>query len=399
MKLGVVSGPRYYRVGNQYYTTTSYHSEMWKECLEVFDEVIIADRVIYKSNVEAGQKPVLINGARFIEFPNFKGLWGWLTAIPRMFLVARRAAKQADVWHLHAPDVGTLYMWFWLWFYRIPYSLELRGDQSMNYAYLKLRGVRFHRLVSAIIRFLHDLQLGRPLAVVGVSKSLIRDYPPRNHCPTFAISDNRIPEELYGKPRLWKDDSTCRTIVCLGRVEAQKNPIGTMRVLAKLNQRGFTSWRFVWIGGGPLEAETRQAADKLGLSDKVKLLGFVPWDDVFKILDTADLFLLNSVSEGLPRAILEAMARALPAIGTDVGGIPELLSPEDVVPMMEDDVLADKLYEVLTNPDRLTEMSRRNLQMARTYSAEVLSSCKKAFYKQLREQVEQLKSHQEKRCL
>ena len=41
------------------------------------------------------------------------------------------------------------------------------------------------------------LQLTRPLAVLGVSKSLARDYPPSNNCPTFAISDSRIPEKLH----------------------------------------------------------------------------------------------------------------------------------------------------------------------------------------------------------
>lgn len=385
MKLGVVSGPRYSRVGEQYYTSTSYHADMWKECRGVFDEVIIADRVIHKDNVEAGQKPVLIDGVRFIEYPNFEGLWALVKTFPRMFWRARKAARQADVWHLHGPNFGSFCMWFWVWLYGIPYSLELRGEQSMNYTYLKLRGTRFPRLVSLIMRFLHNLQLTRPVAVVAVSKSLLQAFPPRNSCPTFAISDSRIPEELYGQERSWSDDSGCRTIICVGRCEAQKNPPGTMRALAKLDEKGFTSWKFVWVGGGDFDAKTQQLADELGLSDKVNLLGFVPWDEVFEILGTADLFLLNSVSEGMPRALMEGMARALPAIATDVGGVSELLHPEDIVPMLQDDVLADKLYEVLTDPDRLSKMSRRNLQTAKRYSASALSAKKVKFYGQLKD--------------
>jgi glycosyltransferase involved in cell wall biosynthesis len=77
------------------------------------------------------------------------------------------------------------------------------------------------------------------------------------------------------------------------------------------------------------------------------------------------------------------MACALPAIGTDVGGA-ELLHQDDIVPRLNDELLADKLYEVITNPKRLTEMSRRNLHNAKSYSAEILSAQKIDFYAQIK---------------
>jgi len=384
MKIGISTGTRNNRVGEEYYTSTSFHAEMWKECLEVFDEVIIADRVFYSDKIEFGEKPVLTEAMRFLEYPNFDGVWGLLKVLPRMFWRAREYARQADVWHLHCVHFETFCTWFWVWLYRIPYSLEFRGDQDWDLVYLRLRGVKFPRLVSLVIRAIVRLQLTRPVAVTGVSKSLIRNFRPRNNCPLYTVSNARIPSEMYRKERIWKDDSTYRTIVCLGRLEAQKNPIGTMRTLAKLDERGFTNWKFVWAGDGPLRQEAQRLAGQLGLSDRVEFLGFVPWDDILGILDRSDLFLLNSVSEGLSRAILEAMACALPVIGTAVGGWEELLPPQDVVPRMEDDILAEKLFEVLTNPNRLAEMSRRNLKTAKGYSKEILRAKKVAFYAELR---------------
>jgi hypothetical protein len=59
--------------------------------------------------------------------------------------------------------------------------------------------------------------------------------------------------------------------------------------------------------------------------------------------------------------------------------------------MLQEDILADKLYEVLTNSIRLTAMSQRNIKTAKRYSAEVLSAQKIDFYKRLRRQVETLK--------
>lgn len=384
MKLGIVSGVRYSRVGEQYYTSTSYHADMWKECLEVFDEVVLAHRVVYREKLTPGEKAVLIDGIRFFEFPNSFGFWRALGATPKMFSKARKVVHQADVWHLHTPNIVTIFMWFWLWFYKIPYSLELRGDQSINSDYLKLRGVRFAKLIAFLIRSFMWLQMSSPVAVASVARFLVDLTKPRNNCPVHIVSNARIPTYLYGQPRIWENDSACQTIICLGRLEAQKNPFGTMKALARLDEKGFKNWKFVWIGDGPLKEETQQLADELGLSDKVELLGFVPWKNVFDVLDIADLLLLNSVSEGLPRSVLEAMARALPVIGTTVGGWTEILPEEDVVEPQRDDLLADKLYEVLTNPDRLTEMSRRNLATARNYSAEVLRVKKVAFYVQVR---------------
>jgi glycosyltransferase involved in cell wall biosynthesis len=78
------------------------------------------------------------------------------------------------------------------------------------------------------------------------------------------------------------------------------------------------------------------------------------------------------------------MAVSLPVIGTPVGNIPAVLAEEDMFPKMRDDLLADKLYQVLTNPARLTKMAQRNEQVAKEYSAEVLSAKKIEFYKDLK---------------
>lgn len=390
MKLGVSCGTRYYRVGEQYYTPTSYHADMWKECLEVFDEVIIADRVVNSDKIEAGFKPTVIEGVKVIGYPNYEGPWSLLKNLPKMLWRAKKTVREADVWHFHCVHFETFCTWLWARFYRIPYTLELRGDQDWTLAYLKLRGIRFPRLVRAVMWRMMALHLTKPLAVVGVSKSLIRDYPPYNNCPTFAISDSRIPEELYGQERSWSDDSGCRTIICVGRCEAQKNPPGTMRTLAKLDAKGFTNWKFIWIGGGDFESRTRQLAGELGLSDRVNLLGFVPWDDALKYLHTSDLFLLNSLSEGMPRSVIEAIACGLPVIGTDVGGVSELLHKDDIVEPMQDDILADKLYEVLTDPERLTEMSKRNLKTSKAFSKENLLAKKLEFYRKVKTMVADL---------
>lgn len=82
--------------------------------------------------------------------------------------------------------------------------------------------------------------------------------------------------------------------------------------------------RFLAVGQGPLEAETRDLHRALGLGERFGILGYR--DDVPRILAAADLFVLASAHEGLPVAMMEALAAGRPVVATAVGGIPEAVT-------------------------------------------------------------------------
>jgi L-malate glycosyltransferase len=90
----------------------------------------------------------------------------------------------------------------------------------------------------------------------------------------------------------------------------------------------------------------------------------------------------------LPRAMVEAMARALPCIGSSVGGVPELLPPEDLVVPGDVNALATKIREIVTDPERLAQMSARNLATAQAYRDEVLAVQRTDFYRYVRDRTE-----------
>jgi glycosyltransferase involved in cell wall biosynthesis len=83
------------------------------------------------------------------------------------------------------------------------------------------------------------------------------------------------------------------------------------------------SLRLVVVGTGPMEAQLRRDVERSGLGSRVHLLG--ARDDVPHILPAFDVFVVSSRYEGLPLALVEAMAAGLPSVATSVGGIPELL--------------------------------------------------------------------------
>src|SRR5690606_42058407 len=99
------------------------------------------------------------------------------------------------------------------------------------------------------------------------------------------------------------------------------------RALARLRQIGLDGFRYEIVGGGD-QSYLRKIARKYGVADPVDFLGRITRKEVFQWLDKIDLYIQPSKTEGLPRALIEAMSRGLPCLGTRVGGIPELLTDE-----------------------------------------------------------------------
>ena len=81
--------------------------------------------------------------------------------------------------------------------------------------------------------------------------------------------------------------------------------------------------RFVTIGQGPLEEQLRTELARTALGDRFRMLGFHP--DPAAVVAGADIFVLASTHEGLPIALLEAMALGVPPVATDVGGVAEVV--------------------------------------------------------------------------
>jgi glycosyltransferase involved in cell wall biosynthesis len=103
----------------------------------------------------------------------------------------------------------------------------------------------------------------------------------------------------------------------------------------------------------------------------------------------ADLFVLASRTEGLPRSMIEAMARGIPCIGSRVGGIPELLATEDMVEAGDSSALAAKIREVMNHPTRMRQMAARNLETAYSYRAEILQERRVALYSHVKAMTKQ----------
>jgi len=115
----------------------------------------------------------------------------------------------------------------------------------------------------------------------------------------------------------------------------------------------------VLVGGGPLEAELRAQAERLGIAGRVLFLG--ERNDIERLLPLFDAFVLCSRTEGMSNAVLEAMACGLPCVATAVGGNPETLDRTTgvLVPPFAPERLAEAFGRLLDNPQYTREMGRR----------------------------------------
>ncbi len=110
--------------------------------------------------------------------------------------------------------------------------------------------------------------------------------------------------------------------------------------------------RFVSVGQGPLLAELEAGRDAAGLGDHLRFLGYRP--DAARVVSGCDVFCLSSHHEGLPVALMEALALGIPVVATDVGGIAELVTTGEegqVVPPHRPDLLAGALAAVVSDAE------------------------------------------------
>lgn len=148
-------------------------------------------------------------------------------------------------------------------------------------------------------------------------------------------------------------------IVTVGRLAPAKDYHGLLRsvAVALLHVPDLQVWI---VGDGQEAASLKTLAVELGIGQSVQFLG--EQSAVGDWLTRADVFVLSSVSEGLPISILEAMAAGLPAIVTDVGGMPEVLSLSGggkVVPVGRVDLLAQAITEFASRRPDLKELGRK----------------------------------------
>ena len=222
--------------------------------------------------------------------------------------------------------------------------------------------------------------LRRSSVVITLSDSwagFVRGFAPGAR---VAVVPNAVP-----LPAPAPDGAIAGRVLFLGRLEAGKGVFELLGAGALLAD-AYPALRLVLGGEGDADAVMCRAAE-LGIADRVELLGWVDAARRDAELAKASVFCLPSHAEGLPMAMLEAMAARKAVVASRVGGIPETLRDGDnglLVPARDERALAAALGSVLGDGalrERLAERARATI--AQHYSTEVVCGQLSAIYREL----------------
>jgi glycosyltransferase involved in cell wall biosynthesis len=156
-----------------------------------------------------------------------------------------------------------------------------------------------------------------------------------------------------------------RLVVQVGRLAPQKDQATFLRAVARLAPQ-VPDVDFLIAGDGPLRPELERRAQELGIAERVRFLGLR--HDVPSLLAGADVLALTSRWEGLPNAVIEAMATGAAVVATDVGGCAELVGDGEaghLVPVGDDEAVARTLRRLLDDEGerlRCVRAARRRVE-------------------------------------
>ncbi len=167
--------------------------------------------------------------------------------------------------------------------------------------------------------------LARRYAVVVVGPELERKYREGHARSVFATTVSLVSEHDLadaGEALVRRDYKGPLTLLTVGRLDVEKNPLLLADIVARLLQDG-RAWRLLVCGDGPLREPLAERVAELGLSESIELLGYVPIDGgLLDLYRSSHAFLHVSLTEGFPQVLVEAFASGLPAVATAVGGVP-----------------------------------------------------------------------------
>ena len=170
-------------------------------------------------------------------------------------------------------------------------------------------------------------------------------------------------------------------LMSVGELTKRKNHMVVIDALARLKEYDIL---YVICGDGPLKARLRAKAEELGVRDRVKLLGFRK--DIAELHKAADIFVFPSLQEGLPVAVMEAMASGLPIVASRIRGNEDLLQNNRggyLVKAQDSEQLAEVISKMIKAPEQRAKMEKRNLEIIRHYGQETVLQKMKEFFDEI----------------
>lgn len=366
----------------------------WSRYLTEFENVIVLARGTTTKQVIDESCRADGPGVFFHLLPDFYGPLHLISQLGEVKAITRQAIGECDAYVLRVPGLVGHNVWREIERRRLPYGLEVVGDPWDSFGpgtWPSIYRPIARRLVTRELR----LMCSRAGVIHYVTRcALQRRFPAGTNAYATAFPDALMElafatsaalAERYRRIQEMQNRSDDNPepfrIGFVGSLSRLYKGLDVLlRAIRALRDTTNVNVRVEVVGEGQYIGVMKAMAARLGIQDRVRFLGQVPFGrPIFDFLDSIDLFVLPSRAEGLPRALLEAMARGCPCIGSEIGGVGELLDPEDMFPSGDSQRLGETLAALVRHPGRLREMAERNWKKAAEFNPDALMKAQRDF--------------------
>lgn len=269
--------------------------------------------------------------------------------------------------------------------FKKPYFIEVVGDAEQALLTSQENPNFLYKQFCIFFSQLNKFFIGNALGAVYVTKETLQKKYPNNGITCVASNvEIKIKEkELKLEDFNIKGDSFKVGLIGSfnNHYKGIKEAIESISILKKNNYNA----NLHILGSGHLLNEYKNLASTLNVTDNIHFDGSLEGgEEVIKWLENMDMYIQPSYTEGLPRALIEAMSVGLPAIASDVGGIPELLPSSCLIPPHNSEKLSHKISELIMSQELRFTYGRRNYIEAKNYDFNFLNKTRLKFWNSAR---------------
>ena len=385
MRVLLTSEAKFERTGDgTIWASTPSGYAVWSRYLDVFASVLVLARVAEVTEPSAGCVQASGDGISFCPLPPYSGFGGLLRNGHSLHALVSQALRSCQAIIVRSPSPVAYLAALRLRARQRPFGAQIVGDPDQVFSAGAFQHPLRIPLRHAAAAGQRQVTRGAAVVMFVTRNVLQQKYPSSGR--VFSGSDVVLDDSAFIGEQLSKQrkDGPVTLITVASLDQPYKGIAILLDAVGELRRTG-QDVKLIVVGGGALLGDLQTQAQSLGIGSSVEFLGQLDREGVQAALGRADLFVLPSLTEGLPRALLEAMAGGLAAVATTVGGIPEVLPPDCLVPPRNAAALARLLSQLIRKPATLDAMAQRNQEIARAYHETVQTPIRRAFLQAVRD--------------
>jgi len=388
-KLLIVTDHRFFSIKNKIYDNYVFNYSFFKDYLEIFDEVTIIARIVELDEIP---NAYLQTSGECVSFIGIKDVRGakWFFNNRKYITRNQLDLSRFDAICFRIPSMLAYSVWkINAKRYKLPYMFEFIGDPKeslVNDNDILLKKMIFTSIGSLMENRMRMISKGAACGSYVSFRHLQNKFPVQDGVKTEVISSIRLKDE-HILNKLPKMSTDILNIIHVGSFVFIKNQdfLIEFAKFLKLNKFNF---RLTFLGDGALIQEMQAKAKDLGLQDNIIFKGHVTgFENIVNLLDENNIFILPSFSEGMPRALIEAMARGLICFGANRGGIIELLEKKFLFDPTSPEEFLKNFNNIINNKELINYSRNRNLDLVKSFEQKKLTSKRRKILKILKSKI------------